>query len=111
MNFLVKLLLKAIVAWINSHPDSAFSRFMLKQRGPRTDAAVMNRLQRLSSALVFLLCGCLLLGLWLLMAYLTFGLRFISQDNPLVEALIFGLALLSGCGFLGGIYLLLRVII
>ena len=111
MHFVVKLLLKAIVAWINAHPDSAFSRFMLKQRGPRTDVARMNRLQRLSSALVFLLWGCLFLGLWLLTAYLTFGLRFFSQDNPLVEALIFGLALLSGCGFLGGLYLLLRVFV
>jgi hypothetical protein len=31
--------------------------------------------------------------------------------NPLIEVLIFGLTLLSGCGFLGGIYLLLRVLI
>ena len=111
VNFVVKLLLKAIVAWINVHPDSAFSRFMLKQHGPRTDVARMNRLQRLSSALVFLLWGCLFLGLWLLTAYLTFGLRVLSQDNPLVEALIFGLALLAGCGFLGGLYLLVRVLV
>lgn len=71
----------------------------------------MNRLQRLGNALTFLLWGCLFLGLWLLMAYLTFGLGLLSRDNPLVEALIFGLALLAGCGFLGGLYLLLRVIV
>ena len=111
MHFIVKLLLKAVVEWIKDHPDAAFSRFMLKQHGPRTDVARMNRLQRLSSALVFLLSGCLFLGLWLLTAYLTFGLRFLSQDNPLVEALILGLALLSGCGFLGGIYVLFRVFV
>jgi hypothetical protein len=110
MNFVVELLLKAIVKWINAHPDSTFSRFMLKQRGPRTDVARMNRLQCLFSALVFLLWGCLFLGLWLLVSYLTFGLRVLSQDNPLVEVLIFGLALLSGCGFVGGLYLLMRVI-
>jgi hypothetical protein len=111
VHFVVKLLLKAMVAWLSGHPDSAFSKFMLKQRGPRTDVARMSRLQRLASALVFLLWVCLFLGLWLLTAYLTFGLGFLSQDNPLVEALIFGLALLSGCGFIGGLYLLLRVII
>jgi hypothetical protein len=47
----VKLLLKAIVAWIKAHPDSACSRFLLKQRGPRTDVARMSRLQRLGSSL------------------------------------------------------------
>jgi hypothetical protein len=63
----------------------------------------MNRGQRLTSALVFLFWGCFFLGLWLLTAYLAFGLGFLSQDNPVVQALIFGLALLSGCGFLGGL--------
>jgi hypothetical protein len=111
VHFVVKLLLKLVVEWIKAHPDSAFSRSMLKQRGPRTDVARMNRLQRLSSAPVFLLWGCLFLGLWLLTAYLTFGLRFLSPDNPLVGALIFGLALLSGCGFIGGLYLLVRVLV
>jgi hypothetical protein len=42
---------------------------------------------------------------------LTFGLGLLSPDNPVVAALIFGLALLSGCGFLGGLYLLLRVLV
>lgn len=111
MNFVVKLVLKAIVAWINAHPDSAFSRFMMKQRGPRTDVARMNRVQRLASALAFLLWGCLFLGLWLLIAYLTFGLGLLSQDSPVVQVLIFGLALLAGCGFLGGLYLLVRVLV
>ena len=110
MGFVVEILLKAIVGWINAHPDSAFSRFILKQRGPRTDVARMSRVQRPASALAFLLWGCLFLGLWLLTAYLTFGLRVLSHDNPLVEALIFGLALLAGCGFLGGLYLLVRVL-
>jgi hypothetical protein len=111
VDFLVKLLLKVLVGWINAHPNAPFSRFMLKQRGPRTDVGRMNRLQRLSSALVFLLWGCLFLGLWLLTAYLTFGLRLFSPDNLAVEVLIFGLALLAGCGFIGGLYLLLRVFV
>ena len=111
MNLVVKLSLKALVAWINAHPDAAFSRFMLKQHGLRTDVARMNRVQRLGSALVFLLWGGLFLGLWLLVGYLTFGLRVLPPDNPLVAALIFGLALLAGCGFLGGIYLLVRVFV
>ena len=111
VDYVVKMLLKAVVAWINAHPDSAFSRFMLKQRGPRTDVARMNRLQRLSSALAFLLWGCLFLGLWLLTAYLTFGLGFLSPDNPLVAVLMFGLTLPAGCGLVGGLYLLLRVIL
>jgi len=71
----------------------------------------MSRVQRLASALVFLLLGASFLGLWLLTAYLTFGLRLLSQDNPLVEALIFGLALLAGCGFIGGLHLLLRLFV
>jgi hypothetical protein len=111
VDLLVKLVLKAVVGWINAHPDSPFSQFMLRQHGPRTDVARMSRVQRLASALVFLLWGCLFLGLWLLVGYLTFGLRVLSQDNPLVEALIFGLALLAGCGFIGGLYLLLRVFV
>ena len=111
MNFVVKLLLKVVVEWIKAHPDSAFSRFMLKQRGPRTDVARMSRVQRLSSALAFLLWGCLFLGLWLLIAYLTFGLGLFSPDRTVVQVLIFGLALLAGCGFGGGLYLLLRVIV
>ena len=70
----------------------------------------MSRVQRLASALAVLFWGCLFLGLWLAVGYLTFGLHFLSRDNPMVEALIFGLALLAGCGFVGGLYLLLRVL-
>lgn len=72
MNFVVKLLLKAVVLRINARPNLAFSRFMLKQRGLRTDVARMNRFQRLSSALAFQLWGCVFLGLWLLVGYLAF---------------------------------------
>jgi hypothetical protein len=111
VHFVVKLLLKAVVGWINAYPHSAFSRFMLKQRGPRTDVARMSRVQRLASALALLLWGCLFLGLWLLTGYLTFRLHILSPDNPVVQVLVFGLALLSGCGFLGGLYLLLRVFV
>jgi hypothetical protein len=111
VDLVAKLLLKLVVQWINAHPDSAFSRFMLKQRGPRTDVGRMNRLQRLTSALVFLLWGCLFLGLWLLTGYLVFGLGVVSPDNPVVLVLIFGLALAAGCGFVGGLYLLVRVLV
>jgi hypothetical protein len=55
--------------------------------------------------------GCLFLALWLLTAYLTFGLGLFSPDNTVVQVLIFGLALLAGCGLLGGLYLLLRMFI
>ena len=111
MDFLVKQLLRLVIEWINAHPNSAFSRFMLKQRGPRTDVLRMNRGQRLGSALGFLLWGCLLLGLWLLVGYLAFGVGVLPHDNPLVGALLFGLAILSGIGFAAGLYLLLRVFI
>ena len=111
MDLLVKLLLKAVVRWINDHPDSAFSKFMLKQHGPRTDVTRMTRPQRLASAAAFLLWGCLFLGLWLLTGYLTFGLRVLSPDNAVVMISLFALALLAGCGLLGGLYLLLRVFV
>jgi hypothetical protein len=110
LDLLVKLLLKTIIGWINAHPHSAFSKFMMKQRGPRTDVARMSRVQRLASALAFLFWGCLFLGLWLLIGYLTFGLSALSQDSVLVQVLIFGLALLAGCGFVGGLNLLVRVL-
>ena len=84
---------------------------MVKQRGPGTDVRSLNRWQRLGSALTFLLWGGLFLGLWLLTAYLTFGLCLFSPDNTVVQVLIFGLALLAGCGIVGGLYLLVRVII
>lgn len=70
----------------------------------------MNRVQRLASALAFLLWGGLFLGLWLLTAYLTFGLGIFSPDNVAVMILLFGLALLAGCGLFGGLYLLSRVL-
>ena len=111
MDLLVKLLLKAIIGWINAHSNSPFSRFMLKQRGPRTNVAWMSRPQRLASALVFLFWGCLFLGLWLLNAYLTFGLHLLSPDKLLVVVLMFALTLLAGCGLIGGIYLLLRLFV
>ena len=103
------VLLKVVIEWIKAHSHSAFSRFMLRHRGPRTDIARMSRLQRLTSALAFLLWGCVFLGLWLLTAYLSFGLGWLSKDNVVVQVLMFGLALLSGCGWIGGLYLLLRV--
>jgi hypothetical protein len=37
VHLIVELLLKAMLGWINAHPHSAFSRFMLKQRGPATN--------------------------------------------------------------------------
>ena len=109
MDLLVKLLMKAVVAWINAHPNARFSRFMVKQRGPRTDVRSMNRLQRLTSAMAFLFSGCLFLGVWLLTAYLTFELKVLPQDNNAVGALLFGLAVLTGIGVVGAVYLLLRV--
>ena len=81
---------------------------MLQPRGPRTDVARMNPLQRLTSALVFLLWGTLLLGLWLLIAYLAFGLKVVPGENPMVLAALFGLAILTAGGILGGLYLLVR---
>lgn len=87
MDLLVKLLLKAIVGWIQAHPNSPFSRFMLTQRGPRTDVGRMSRPQRLASALAFLLGGCLFLGLWLLVAYVTFGMKLVSPDNVVVQVM------------------------
>ena len=52
VDLLVKLVLKAVVGWINAHPDSPFSQFMLREHGPRMDVARMSRVQRLASALV-----------------------------------------------------------
>jgi hypothetical protein len=111
VDLIVKLLLKAIVGWIKAHPDSAFSRFMVRQRGPRTDVAAMSRAQRLASGLAFSLFGCAFLAIWLLVGYVTFGLHLWSEDNVVVQALLFGLALLAGCGFVAGLYLLLRVVV
>jgi hypothetical protein len=110
VNLLVELLLRAVVGWINAHPDAAFSRFMLKQRGPRTDVRSMSRVQRLASALMFLLWGCVCLGLWLLLAWLTFGLGLFPPDDVVVQVLNIGLAVLAGVGFVAGFYLLLRVL-
>jgi len=59
----------------------------------------------------FLLWGVLFLGLWTLVAYLTFGVGLFSQDSIVIQVLIFGLALLAGCGLIGGLYLLVRVIV
>jgi hypothetical protein len=111
VHLLVELFLKAVVTWIERHPDSPFSRFMLAQRGPRTDVARMTRVQRLGSAISFLLWGGLFIGLWLLVAYLTFGLGVLSPESTAVQVLSFGLALLAGCGVVGGLYLLVRALV
>jgi hypothetical protein len=111
VHLIAELLLRALLGWVRAHPHSALSRFMLKQRGPATNVRSMNRLQRLASALVFLFWGVVFLGLWLLTAYMAFGLHAVSPDLVIVQFLIFGLALLSGMGFLGGIYLLVRVVV
>jgi uncharacterized membrane protein (DUF485 family) len=71
----------------------------------------MNRLQRLSSALVILLRGCLFLALWLLTSYSAFWLGCFSLDKAVVAVLVFALALFAGCGLIGGLYLLLRVFV
>jgi hypothetical protein len=111
VELIVTFLETALVDLFNAHPNSALSRFMLKQRGPPTDVARMSRLERRTSAMAFLLWGCLFLSLMLLTAYLTFGLGLLSEDNPVALLLIFGLALLAACGVIGGLYLLVRVIV
>lgn len=108
MDAIVKLLLRVLVDWIYAHPESAFSKFMLKPRGPRSDVVRMNRIERLASALGFLLWGAVFVGLWMLVAYLTFEMHTLPHESVLVGATLFGLAILAGCGLLGGLYLLLR---
>ena len=58
-----------------------------------------------------MLWGFLFLGLGLLTAHLTYGPEFFLGDNLVAVVLMFGLALLSACSLLAGLYLLLRVLI
>jgi len=108
---LVKLLLELLLEWIRTHPNAAFSRVMLRSRGPRTVVSRMRPWERLGSALTLLLWGIVLSGVWLLLAYVTFGLKLFSADSEFVQATLFGLAILAGGGLVGGLYLLARVFI
>ena len=110
MEWLVKILLEAVIVWIEAHPDAALSRFVLKRRGPRTDVRAMNRLQRLISGLSFLCWGALFFGLWLLTAYLTFEIKLFSPDEALTQVMLIGLAVATGMGGVAGVYLLLRAV-
>jgi hypothetical protein len=49
--------------------------------------------------LAFLFWGCVFLGLWLLIGFLTFGLSALFPDSVVVQVLIFALALLAGVRF------------
>lgn len=111
MDHLVKFLLGALVGWINRNPDTPFSRFMLKQRGPRTDVKAMNRLERLKSALVFFLWGVVFALLWMGFAYVMFGLKLAGEEeNPAIMIILASLAIFAGIGLVSGLYLLIRVI-
>ncbi len=82
---------------------------MLKERDPRLHPDLEGRVKRMGSALAFLLLALLFLGLSLLSAYLSVDLHWFSRENPLVPGTIFGFALLSGCAFVGSIYLLFHL--
>jgi hypothetical protein len=111
VHYLVEYLLDWLLEWIHEHPDSPFSRFMLKRRGTRTDVRGMTRIERLKSALIFLFWGVLFAALWAGFSYLVFGLKLISPDNPATMVVVIGLVFAAGIGLVGGLYLLIRVII
>lgn len=108
---LVKLLLDAIVRWIHAHPQSAFSRHMLKDRGPRTDTRRMTRLDRLKSGLAYLSWAVLLAGVWLLISYLVFGKGLFSPDSPMFMVVFMGVFFAAAICLVAGLYLLLRVLV
>lgn len=110
MDVLVKFLFRLVADWIAAHPEAAFSRFMTKPQGSPTDVRRMTRVQRLASAVTFLLWGCAFLGLQAVTALLTSRLGLLSAENPLVQAVMFATTFLAGGGLLGGIYLLVRVL-
>jgi len=110
VELVVKLILKVLVDWIAAHPEAPLSQYLLKTQGTHTGARRMNRLQRLTSAVTFLLWGCLFLGLWVATGYVTFQLKVLSPENTLVQSIRFAAAFLAGGGFLGGVYLLVRVV-
>jgi hypothetical protein len=110
MDFLIKMILKQVLQWMQAHPDAPFTRFMRATRGPRQDVRSMTRIERLRSALSFLLWGLVFFAASLLLAYSTFALKLFSQDNVIVLVLSFGLVIFAGIGLIGGLYLLVRVI-
>lgn len=111
MDILIKLLLKGLLQWIKDNPDSAFSRFMTRQRGLRTDVPRMTRAERLASGLAFLLLGALSAGCWLLLGYFMFELRLLTPENPIALTALIAFTFFTGMGILGGAYLLLRVLL
>ena len=111
MDVIVKPLFKLVTDWIAAHPEASFSRFMTKPQGPPAEVRRMTRVQRLGSAVTFLLWGCAFLGLHAATAFLTSRLGLLSADNPLVQTVMFATTFLAGGGLLGGIYLLVRVFV
>ena len=111
MHYFVKLFLDWFAGWLKAHPNSRLSRTMLKRRGPRQDVPHMNRIERLRSALVFLLWGLFFLGLWFGAGYLIFALKLPDPDNPAVMVSFVSLAIFAGIGLIAGFYLMVRVIV
>jgi len=111
MRTIVELVLHAVIKWIEAHPDSAFSRFMVARRGPRTDTIRMTKLERFKSGLTFLFWGFLSLGVAAILAYGVWEMKVLSPDNVIFLVIIFSLTLWTIVCIAAGLCLLVRAII
>jgi hypothetical protein len=111
MQHIVLFLLRRFTQWINENPDSSFSRYMLASHGPRTDVKHMNRIDRLKSAISFFLWGIFNFVMLWIVSYFTYHSKWFYEDNPILMGIILILFLSTAVGFVGSLYLFIRIII
>jgi hypothetical protein len=111
MRILVELVVHAVVKWIEAHPDAAFSRFMVARHGPRTDTVRMTKLERFRSGITFLSWAIDSFCIAGILAYVVWGLNWLSQDNAIFLFTFFSLTLWAIVCLAAGLCLLVRAII
>ena len=107
----IDILMNCLISWIETHPDSRFSQFMKKDRGPRSDVTRMSRLDRLKSALTYLFMA--LLSFIVLGAIAFIGGRYnaISPDHAIFFGILMVNLLWALICLFAGLYLLVRILI
>ena len=111
--FLLDLALIALAWFLRRKATKDPGRFWVYllyglQLGPRSDVKLMNKAELYDSGIRFIILGLICVSAILALGIVMRALDASLDTNTFLFMLCFGLALFSGMGFLGGLYLLLR---
>ncbi len=108
---IIDILMNCLITWIETHPDSRFSQFMTRDRGPRSDLTDMSRLDRLKSALTYLFMALLSFLVFVSIAVIGGKYNAISPDNAVFLGILVVNMLWTLICLFAGLYLLIRILI